>query len=291
VTHIRKAVFPVAGLGTRFLPATKAVPKEMLPVVDKPLIQYATEEAIAAGIRELIFVVSRTKNSIQDHYDRAHDLESVLAGKGRQELLDVIRAMVPPGVQCAWVRQAEPRGLGHAVLCARSLVGNEPFAVILPDDLIEDGSRGCLRQMVEAHARHGGSMLAVEPVPREHSDRYGIVSGTPVTGSIGRVDGVVEKPRPAEAPSNMAIVGRYILSPAIFGLLEDLPAGTAGEIQLTDAIAALLGSEPVFSCRFEGTRYDCGSKLGFLQATLAHALRDAEVNTSLLDWWERRRSG
>jgi UTP--glucose-1-phosphate uridylyltransferase len=271
---IRKAVFPVAGLGTRFLPATKTVPKELLPVLNKPLIQYASEEALRAGVTELIFVVSRGKMAIRDYYDRAHELEALLADRNKSPLLDSIRSMKPEGVHCSFVLQPEPRGLGHAVLCAREAVGNEPFAVILPDDLIDDGQRGCLVQMTEDFARRGRSLVAVEIVPPADTDKYGIVTISDGNGAVARMTGIVEKPKPAEAPSNLGVVGRYLFTAGIFEHLERIGAGSGGEIQLTDAVARMLPEEEVFAFRFEGTRYDCGSKSGMLRATLAYALKD-----------------
>lgn len=275
---IKKAVFPVAGLGTRFLPATKANPKEMLPVVDKPLIQYAAEEAVAAGINELIFVTSSSKRALEDHFDKNYELETELEKRNKHELLDVVRNVVPTGVTCVYVRQAEALGLGHAVLCAKPIVGNDPFAVILADDLIYDDNNGCLSQMVGVYNYHKGSVLAVEEVPKDETDKYGIVSSTPVDDRLSRIDGVIEKPSPDTAPSNMAIVGRYILSPSIFQLLETIGRGAGGEIQLTDAIAKLLTKEQVMAYRFKGKRYDCGSKLGYLQATVEYALRHPEFS-------------
>ena len=275
---IKKAVFPVAGLGTRFLPATKANPKEMLPVVDKPLIQYAAEEAVAAGINELIFVTSSSKRALEDHFDKNYELETELEKRNKHELLDVVRNVVPKGVTCVYVRQAEALGLGHAVLCAKPIVGDEPFAVILADDLIYDDNSGCLSQMVEVHNYHKGSVLAVEEVPKDETDKYGIVSSTPVDDRLSRIDGVIEKPSPDAAPSNMAIVGRYILSPSIFELLETIGRGAGGEIQLTDAIAKLLAKEQVLAYKFKGKRYDCGSKLGYLQATVEYARRHPELS-------------
>ena len=280
---VRKAVFPVAGLGTRFLPASKAVPKELLPVVDKPLIQYATEEAIRAGITELIFVVSRTKNAIQDHYDRAQELEAELARKGKSRELALVHSVVPAGVHCLFARQPEARGLGHAVLCAQSAIGNEPFAVILPDDLIDDGTRGCLAQLLEVFGDRGESVIAVEQVPRAETSRYGIVSIEGGAGRVSRMTGVVEKPKPEDAPSELAVVGRYVFTPGILAQLRNTGAGAGGEIQLTDAVAKLLVEEGVHACRFEGRRYDCGSKLGMLEATLAYGLKDAEVGSQFAD--------
>ncbi len=270
-------MFPVAGLGTRFLPATKASPKEMLPVVDKPIIQYAAEEAIAAGITELIFVTGRTKRAIEDHFDRSPDLESELAARGKSEFLDALQTMIPDGVSCVYIRQSEPRGLGHAVLCARSVVGDEPFAVLLPDDLIDDGGQGCLGQMVKAFDELRCSLIAVEPVPDDQTDQYGIVSAAKDDKRAPRVEAILEKPAPSEAPSNLAVVGRYILTPEIFPQLESTGTGAGGEIQLTDAISRLLCSETVRAFRFEGRRYDCGSKLGFLEATLAYAEKHPEI--------------
>jgi len=281
---VKKAVFPVAGLGTRFLPATKANPKEMLPVVDKPLIQYAVEEAVAAGIEELIFVTSSSKRAIEDHFDKNYELESKLELDGKYELLKTVQDIVPKGVVCLYVRQPEALGLGHAVLCAKPLVGQEPFAVILADDLIKSEGEGCLNEMVKAFSYHGGSILGVEEVPPSESDKYGIVSTTVVDERIARVDAIVEKPSPSEAPSNLAVVGRYILSPALFELLERVEKGAGGEIQLTDAIAELLNHEQVLSYRFTGRRYDCGSKLGYLQATVEFALDHPELREPFRDY-------
>ena len=265
---IRKAVFPVAGLGTRFLPATKVTAKEMLPVIDKPLIQYATEEAIAAGITELIFVTGRTKRSIEDHYDSTPELERELQSRDKLSELAQVQDVLPPGVTCIAVRQSVPLGLGHAVLCARPVVGNEPFAVILADDLIANGGDGCMAQMTRAYAREACSLIAVEQVPEDETDRYGIVSVSGETGPLARVDAIVEKPPPAEAPSNLGVVGRYVLAPEIFDALENTAPGAGGEIQLTDAIARLVEAGVVKAYRFEGKRYDCGSKLGYLEATV-----------------------
>ncbi len=271
--RVRKAVFPVAGLGTRFLPATKANPKEMLPVVDKPLIQYAAEEAVRAGCTQLIFVTSSKKRAIEDHFDRNFELEAKLEEAGKTALLETVREILPEGVSCAYVRQAEALGLGHAVLCARDVVGNEPFAVILADDLIRCEGPGCMEQMVAVFERHGGSVLGVEEVAPQETDKYGIVSTeSAVEEGVSRLRGIVEKPKPEAAPSTLAVVGRYILSPRIFDLLEETPRGAGGEIQLTDAIAMLLRGEPVWAYAFEGVRYDCGSKLGYLQATVEYAL-------------------
>jgi UTP--glucose-1-phosphate uridylyltransferase len=265
---IRKAVFPVAGLGTRFLPATKVTAKEMLPVIDKPLIQYATEEAIAAGITELIFVTGRTKRSIEDHFDSAPELERELRARDKLKELAQVQEVLPPGVTCIAVRQSVPLGLGHAVLCAKPVVGNEPFAVILADDLIANNGDGCMAQMTRAYASEACSLIAVEQVPRDETDRYGIVSVSDETGPLARVDAIIEKPPPAEAPSNLGVVGRYVLAPEIFDALENTTPGAGGEIQLTDAIARLVDAGGVKAYRFQGKRYDCGSKLGYLEATV-----------------------
>lgn len=277
--RIKKAVFPVAGLGTRFLPATKASPKEMLPIVDKPLIQYAVEEAAAAGIELMVFVTGRTKNAIADHFDKAYELETELESRSNLAKLELVRNIPPPGVNCVYIRQAEALGLGHAVLCAKPVVGNEPFAVLLADDLIENG--GCLRQMVEIYESHGRSVLAVEEVPPEATESYGIVAVSQMTGHVARIDKIVEKPKPEQAPSNLGVVGRYILTPRIFDLLKTVGRGAGGEIQLTDAIAKLLEYELVYAYRFQGKRYDCGSKLGYLEATVDHALQHPEVAEGL----------
>ena len=278
MNKITKAVFPVAGLGTRFLPATKASPKEMLPIVDKPLIQYAVEEAVEAGITQLVFVTSNTKRAIEDHFDKSYELEAELEKKGKAEALDLVRNIVPRGVSCVYVRQPEALGLGHAVLCARPAIGNNPFVVILPDDLIDGNGSGIVSQMVQAYDTSGRSQLGVEEVPEQDTGKYGIVNATgDSTGKYSRVEGIVEKPRPGEAPSNLAVVGRYILTPAIFDLLETTPRGAGGEIQLTDAISDLLQHEDVFAFRFDGKRYDCGSKLGYLKATVEYGMKHAEI--------------
>jgi UTP--glucose-1-phosphate uridylyltransferase len=273
---ITKAVFPVAGLGTRFLPATKASPKEMLAVVDKPLIQYAVEEAVAAGITEMIFVTGRNKRAIEDHFDKAYELEAELEAKNKQALLDVLHSIKPDNVECYYVRQAEALGLGHAVMCAQRLVNDEPFAVILADDLL-DSQTPVLRQMTELYARHGNSLIGVEPIAREQSRSYGVVAGTSIDRRLIRLHDIVEKPAPECAPSNLGVVGRYILTPSIFTHLRKLRPGAGGELQLTDAIAAMIADEPVLAYQFEGIRYDCGSKLGYLQATVQFALRHPEV--------------
>jgi UTP--glucose-1-phosphate uridylyltransferase len=272
---IRKAVFPVAGLGTRFLPATKASPKEMLPIVDKPLIQYAVEEAVAAGITELIFVTGRSKRAIEDHFDKAFELEK----KGKTEMLAVVKNILPRPVHCVYIRQAEALGLGHAVLCAKDVVGDEPFAVILADDLL-DAQPAVLKQMMDAYDEHHSSLLAVQEVPQVETASYGIVASRPLAGRVEQVSAIVEKPRPEVAPSNLAVVGRYVLSPRIFHHLETGKPGAGGEIQLTDSIAALMAEERILAYRYTGTRYDCGSKLGYLQATVVFGLRHPDVGTS-----------
>lgn len=276
--RVRKAVFPVAGLGTRFLPATKAIPKEMLPIVDRPLIQYAAEEAIEAGCDTLVFVTNRYKHPISDHFDRAYELETKLEHAGKHALLKAARDTLPPGISTVYVTQPEALGLGHAVLCARPVVGNEPFAVILPDDLIWNRGPGCLKQMIEVHARERRSVIGVEDVPLEQTDRYGIVAVEPRDSRLADIRSIVEKPRPEQAPSTLAVVGRYVLNPAIFDELENTGAGAGGEIQLTDGIAALLAREGVLAYRFEGRRFDCGSRLGYVQATLQHALDNPELS-------------
>ena len=275
--RITKAVFPVAGMGSRFLPATKATAKEMLPVVDKPLIQYAVEEAVAAGITDMVFITGRNKRAIEDHFDKAYELEAVLAEQGKTELLRVVHSVVPKNVNCIYIRQAEPLGLGHAVLCAKPVVQNEPFAVILADDLIDGERQPIVKQMVEVFAEHQCSILGVQDVPREHTKQYGIVSSTNLDQDIERVHGIVEKPKPEVAPSTLAVVGRYILTPRIFHHLESIKPGAGGEIQLTDGIAELLKEEQLLAYRFHGIRYDCGSKLGYLQAQVAYGLKHKEV--------------
>jgi len=274
---ITKAVFPVAGLGTRFLPATKASPKEMLPIVDKPLIQYAVEEAVAAGIDTMIFVTGRNKRSIPDHFDKAYELEVELIAKNKLRVLEVVKNIIPAHVSCVFIRQSEALGLGHAVLCAKPIVGNEPFAVILADDLVEDAERGCMAQMVQQYSEHSCSILGVEQVESSETDKYGIVQATPISPALNKVESIVEKPKPEDAPSNQAVIGRYILTPAIFDKIEKTGKGAGGEIQLTDAISDLLKDEQVLAYEFEGTRYDCGSKLGFLIATVEHGLLHKEL--------------
>jgi UTP--glucose-1-phosphate uridylyltransferase len=276
-TPIRKAVFPVAGLGTRFLPATKANPKEMLPVVDKPLIQYAVEEAVEAGATELVFITGRNKRSIPDHFDKTPELEYELEQRGKTEMLEMVRNIIPEDVTCIYIRQTEPLGLGHAVLCARPVVGNEPFSVILADDLIDGAGSSCLQQMITAYNKHRCSILAAQRVPEQETGKYGIVKATELEPRTSRVEDMVEKPKPAEAPSNLAVVGRYVLTPRIFDLIESTGRGAGGEIQLTDAIAVLLKEEQVLAWEFSGKRYDCGSKLGYLEATVEYALKHAEL--------------
>ncbi|TMS56853.1 UTP--glucose-1-phosphate uridylyltransferase GalU [Imbroritus primus] len=274
--RVTKAVFPVAGLGTRFLPVTKASPKEMLPVVDKPLIQYAVEEAIAAGITEMVFVTGRNKRAIEDHFDKAYELEAELEAKNKQALLDVVRSIKPVHVSCFYVRQPEALGLGHAVLCAEKLIGDEPFAVILADDLL-DGEPPVMKQMVDMYGHFNCSILGVEEIAREQSRSYGVVDGREWEEGVVKLSGIVEKPAPEEAPSNLGVVGRYILTPRIFDHIRNLKPGAGGEFQLTDAIQSLLGQEQVLAYRYKGTRYDCGSKLGYLKATVEFALKHAEV--------------
>ena len=280
---IRKAVFPIAGLGTRFLPATKASPKEMLTVVDKPLIQYAVEEAYAAGIRQMIFVTGRTKRSIEDHFDTAYELESELEAAGKTELLKVVHSIKPDDMQVVYVRQHRALGLGHAVLCAKELVGHEAFAVLLADDLMV-GEPTIMSQMVEQFEEWRASILAVQDVPREHTRRYGIVSGRQISDRLVEVSDIVEKPAPENAPTTLAVAGRYILTPGIFTEIEAQQQGVGGEIQLTDAIASLMRREKVFAYRYQGERYDCGSKLGFLQATVDLGRQHAEFGADFQEW-------
>ena len=279
---ITKAVFPVAGLGTRFLPATKASPKEMLPIVDKPLIQYAVEEAVAAGIDTMVFITGRSKNAITDHFDKAYELEKELEAKNKTEILKLIQDIVPPHVSCVFIRQSEALGLGHAVYCARPVIGDEPFAVILADDLIEDGNRGCMAQMVKLYEQKHSSILGVERVDPSETGSYGIVKTGECSEKSARIEIIVEKPKPEEAPSNLAVVGRYILTPAIFDKIKKTGRGAGGEIQLTDAIADLLNDETVLAYEFEGTRHDCGSKLGFLIANVELALLNSDLKDGFL---------
>jgi len=286
---IDTVVFPVAGLGTRFLPATKASPKEMLPVVDKPLIQYAVEEAIIAGARTMVFVTGRTKRSIEDHFDMAYELETELTARGKQEMLDLVRDVLPEGIQCVYVRQREALGLGHAVLCARSLVGDRPFGVILADDLIDAGDRPVMRQLVEKYAATGRSVISVERVPKECTDQYGVVDIGDASGPLAPIQAIVEKPDPADAPSNLAVVGRYLLTPRIFDLLETTAPDQRGEIQLTDAIARLLDEQGVDAWEFTGRHFDCGSKLGYLKATVEYALKHPELGDDFARYLNERR--
>ena len=276
---IKKCVFPVAGMGTRFLPATKASPKEMLPIVDKPLIQYAVEEAVEAGCTEMVFITGRNKRSIEDHFDKAYELETELELRQKDKLLAHVRDILPPNITCLYIRQTEALGLGHAVLCAQAAVGDEPFAVILADDLI-DAPKGALKQMVNVYNQSGNSILGVETVDPSQTGSYGIVEVEKLK-SYQRIINIVEKPKPEEAPSNLAVVGRYILTPRIFDLLTNLPRGAGNEIQLTDGIARLLDHEFVLAHAFEGKRYDCGSKLGYLEATVAYGLKHPETGEQL----------
>jgi UTP--glucose-1-phosphate uridylyltransferase len=275
--RVRKCVFPVAGMGSRFLPATKASPKEMMPIVDKPLIQYAVEEAVAAGITDMIFITGRHKRAIEDHFDKAYEVEAELAARGKLDLLELVQGIIPKHINCIYIRQPEALGLGHAVLCAEPVVNDEPFAVILADDLI-DGEPPVLKQMAEVYERHQCSVLGVEEVPREHTRQYGIVKTD--GGEPGVVSAIVEKPQPENAPSTLAVVGRYILSPTIFHHLAQVRAGAGGEIQLTDGIAAMMQEEKVLAYRFKGMRYDCGSKLGYLQAMVAYGKKHPETGAA-----------
>lgn len=285
-TRVRKAVFPVAGLGTRFLPATKASPKEMLPVVDKPLIQYAVEEAYEAGIRDMIFVTGRSKRAIEDHFDTAYELENELENAGKHAMLELVRSIAPADMKCLFVRQPRSLGLGHAVLCAEPLVGQEAFAVILADDLMRgtQGGPGVMKQMVDAFAKQGRSLLAVQEVPLEHTKRYGIVKGEPAGGPLLRIDEIVEKPAPEKAPSRMGVAGRYVLTPRIFDEIRNQPQGVGGEIQLTDAIERLMAHETVYAFQYAGKRYDCGSKEGFLEATVELALQHPDVGAHFREY-------
>ncbi len=275
---IRKAVFPVAGLGTRFLPATKASPKEMLPIVDKPLIQYAAEEAVAAGIEQLIFVTSSSKGAIENHFDRNPELENELEQRGKYDLLAMAKNVVPEGVSCIYIRQPEALGLGHAVLCAKPVVGDEPFAVMLADDLINGDESPCLSQMVEIYEKQQTSVIAVEEISQKDTEKYGIIEPEDLYEGVLKINNIIEKPSPEQAPSNLGVVGRYLFTPKIFNYLENLGKGAGGEIQLTDAIAKLLVEEQVLACQFKGTRYDCGSKLGYLIATVDYALQHPNLS-------------
>ncbi len=283
MSTIRSAVFPVAGRGTRFLPATKASPKEMLPIVDKPLIQYAVEEALAAGVQKLVFVTGPSKRAIEDHFDTDVELERALSKAGKHELLAVVRDIVPAGVDCIYIRQGVPLGLGHAVLCARPAIGDEPFFVHLADDLIYS-EIACLKQMKDHFGLHGCSVLGVETVPKDQTENYGIVAVESVEDGVQRVTKIVEKPKPEDAPSNLAVVGRYVLTPGIFDKLASTGRGAGNEIQLTDAIARLINDESVHALPFEGIRYDCGSKLGYLQATVEYGMRHPELGSDFRDY-------
>lgn len=286
IKKIKKAVFPVAGLGSRFLPATKAQPKEMLPIVDKPLIHYAVEEAVAAGITEMVFITGRNKRAIEDHFDKAYELEAELEAAGKQQLLDIVQNVIPKNVTCIFIRQSAPLGLGHAVLCARPVVGEEPFAVLLADDFMDvaTGVRPVMAQMIDVYEREGMSLLAVQDVPRSETKQYGIVSATAYQEDLERVNAIVEKPKPEDAPSTLAVVGRYVLNNRIFDYLENLGRGAGGEIQLTDGIAALMQAESVLAYRYQGQRYDCGSKLGYLKATVAMGLKHAETGPAFTEY-------
>ena len=283
MNKITKAVFPVAGLGTRFLPATKASPKEMLPIVDKPLVQYAAEEAIAAGATELIFIIGRNKRAIPDHFDKAFELEAALEASNKSQMLEALRGILPKGVSCIYIRQAEALGLGHAVLCAKPVVGNEPFSVILADDLI-DAETPVMKQMVDLFKQKGSSILGVEDVLPSETASYGIVDAEAIAPDVLQLKSIVEKPKPADAPSTLAVVGRYVLTPKIFDCLENVKPGKGGEIQLTDGIAALMEYEKVLAYRFHGKRYDCGSKLGYMKANVEFAMRHPEIGGEFLDY-------
>ncbi len=287
MAKLRKAVFPVAGFGSRFLPVTKASPKEMMPIVDKPLIQYAVEEAAAAGITDMIFVTGRNKRAIEDHFDKAYELETELERKGKSALLDQVRSVLPDGVRCVYIRQPEPLGLGHAVLCAQPVVGSDPFAVILADDLM-DSIPPAMARMAQVFEKEGVSLLGVEEVPRDQTERYGIVTVDELQGDVARIHSIVEKPKPAAAPSNLGVIGRYVLTPRIFELLGQVTPGAGGEIQLTDAISALLKEERALAVRLPGRRFDCGSKLGYLQATLEFGKRHPEVGEAFARYLESR---
>ena len=293
MSRIRKAVFPVAGLGSRFLPATKAQPKEMLPIVDKPLIQYAVEEAVAAGITEMIFITGRNKRAIEDHFDTAYELEAELEAAHKEALLELVRNVIPKNITCIYIRQSAPLGLGHAVLCARPVVGNEPFAVLLADDFMDtaDGQKPVLAQMADVYDYEKCSLLAVQDVPREQTRQYGIVSASAYRPDLELVSGIVEKPLPEVAPSTLAVVGRYVLSGRIFEYLEKIGKGAGGEIQLTDGIAALIADERLLAYRYTGTRYDCGSKLGYLEATTAMGLKHPETALAYQAFLNRLQQG
>ena len=283
MNKVRKAVFPVAGLGTRFLPATKASPKEMMPIVDKPLIQYAVEEAVAAGVTDMVFVTGRTKRAIEDHFDKAYELESELALRNKTEMLEFVRNLLPKNINCIYIRQPEALGLGHAILCARPVIGDEPFAVLLADDLL-DGEPPVMKQMTDVFDYYRCSVIGVLDVPLADTRSYGIVKSSSVAERLERIEAIVEKPKPEEAPSTLGVVGRYILTPGIFHHLENVTPGSGGEIQLTDGIASLLREEQVLAHRYQGTRYDCGSKLGYLQATVEFGRRHPEVGADFTNY-------
>ena len=287
MNKVRKAVFPVAGMGTRFLPATKASPKEMLPIVDKPLIQYAVEEAVAAGITDLIFITGRTKRAIADHFDKAYELETELEQRGKNQMLEELRNILPSNVNCIYIRQAEALGLGHAVQCAYPAVGEEPFAVILADDLI-DGTPPVMKQMVDLYGYYHSSIVGVQNVAADETASYGIVSAQPMADRLSKIDVIVEKPKPENAPSTLGVVGRYILTPRIFHHLAKLQRGTGGELQLTDAIAELIKEQQVLAYEFSGVRYDCGSKIGYLQATVEYALKHPQVKDEFAAYIQKR---
>ncbi len=287
--RIRKAVFPVAGMGTRFLPATKANPKEMLAVVDKPLIQYAAEEAVSAGIDTLIFITGRNKRSIEDHFDKAYELESELKADGKDTMLGMVQNVLPSEVNCIYIRQSQPLGLGHAVHCARPVVGKYPFAVILADDLIHDHNSGCLSQMVDVYEKEDCGVVGVQVVKQEEVKSYGVISGEKISDDLWNVDTFVEKPDPKDAPSNVAVVGRYILEPSIFDILENTQKGAGGEIQLTDALAEQAKKEKLLAYQFKGKRYDCGSKEGYLEATVEYALRHPRVGKDFKEYLSKLR--
>jgi UTP--glucose-1-phosphate uridylyltransferase len=282
IKPVRKAIFPVGGLGARFLPATKAMPKEMLPVVDKPLIQYAVEEAKAAGIEQFFFVTGRGKSAIEDHFDHSYELHDTLTGRGRRKELGLIDGLLPVAGQVAYLRQQHPRGLGHAVWCARHLAAGEPVAILLADDMVM-ADKPCLKQMVDVYNRVGGNLVAVMDVPREHTSRYGVLKTGKVDGRLTEVKGLVEKPKPADAPSTLSIIGRYILQPQVFDLLGEQKPGAGGEIQLTDALARMIGHGPFNGYRFKGTRFDCGDKAGFIEATIAYGLQHEVIGDAVRD--------
>jgi len=282
IKPVRKAIFPVGGLGARFLPATKSMPKEMLPVVDKPLIQYAVEEAKAAGIEQFFFVTGRGKSAIEDHFDHSYELHDTLTGRGRRKELQLIDGLLPVAGQVAYLRQQHPRGLGHAVWCARHLAAGEPVAILLADDMVM-ADKPCLKQMVDVYNQVGGNLVAVMDVPREHTSRYGVLKPGKADGRLTEVKGLVEKPKPADAPSTLSIIGRYILQPQVFDLLAEQKPGAGGEIQLTDALARMIGHGPFNGYRFEGTRFDCGDKAGFIEATIAYALQHEVIGEAVRD--------